>query len=57
MAADRLDVEHRVAALDSGRVVIAGATETLDVTIKLIDSSAEEAGAGEVLLQRGYSTT
>jgi hypothetical protein len=57
MAAGRVDVEHRVAALDSECIVIAGATETLDMTIKLIGPSAEEAGTGEVLPQKGYSTT
>jgi hypothetical protein len=70
VAGDRLDAEHGMAALDSGLCleyvvlskvdhpcwggVIAVATQTLDMTIKLIGKSAEKAGTGELLLeQRG----
>jgi hypothetical protein len=70
VAADRFDVEHGVSPLHSGlrldyvvlskvdhecwRNVIAAATETLDVTIKLIGKSAEDAGTGKIpRAQRG----
>ncbi len=58
VAADRLEIERLVAAADPARNVIAVATETPDMTIKLIGASVEEAGTGECCSCReGYSTT